>query len=108
MSCVTNVILCHDDYGSGRDGDDDGEMKLSEVNAFLEKEWGVMRQLDRCRDVGGRKCLETFILVAAFNYFNVDAFAAYLGTLRWEEPDCVQLLVKHQDSERFTEVPIWP
>jgi len=50
---------------------------------------------------GGSKMLETPLYVGAFNYFQEEQFIEHLRKIKWAEPECVQLIIKRQNDDRF-------
>lgn len=55
---------------------------------------------------GGNKSMESDVWAAAFNHFDLDVLMAELRDIQWEYPEEVQLLVKDEHDERFSELDI--
>ena len=99
MSSVTNLILAC----SGSENERDTAIFLNnfpnEGKAFkivsiddpsLPKGW-----------YGGTKYMEARLYLGAYNYFNYQAFIAYLQAYPWQYPEDVQLLIKEQYDDVF-------
>ncbi len=102
MSVVTNTIL------SFKAGEDFEEDKITAVNTFFRGKGFVNADPDKDDGVGvrpgwygGTKCLETPMYVGAFNGLDLECLVAHLRTIPWENPECVQLIVKEQEDEIF-------
>ncbi len=102
MSNVTNVILV---FATG----DDGEL---DVNKY--KHTDCLFNLVSVRDpalppdwYGGTKRLKCEIMIGAINWLDVTDLVKYLGGISWDAPECVQLIVQHQDDERFRIIDIF-
>jgi hypothetical protein len=101
MSVVTNLILIFPP------GEDETERR-NDVNSFRysgkqmnlvsidfdKKEKGITW-------CGGTKFMEARIYMGAFNHLDLSAFLNHLRKIRWEDRDCVQLIVKEQDDDKF-------
>jgi hypothetical protein len=53
--------------------------------------------------VGGEKNMECDVYLAAFNYMPLEHLLAAIRGARWNRPEHVQVFVKDEDEERFTE-----
>ena len=105
MSVVTNVILsgfagCRPDFH---------RTVVDALNAFLsqrESPLGELAQVDQ--HAGGRKAIECYVWMGAFNYLEigefVDVYQKSLGTIT-DPQTRPQLLLKRQDDDKFYEVP---
>lgn len=104
MSWVTNAILCL----SIKNGD---EVTEAQINAFADKPSICKGQKFVSCDspslprgwYGGSKMLECDIYIAAFNYMDVAGWIAHLRSLPWPQPNQVQLFLREQDDDIFTE-----
>lgn len=95
MSRVTNIILC------GMIWDDE----IKDVNAWLEARLppcGVLEPVSYA-DVGGTKCLEADVFIAAFNFFDFYAFAKELSKVAWRVGPPL-LLVMEQEDDTFRKI----
>ncbi len=100
MSVVTNLVLSlsfEDARGPAS--------KIADVNRFFES---PVRGLTSVDDpslprgwYGGSKMLEANLYVGAFNHLDLRRFIVHLRSIKWERAECVQLLVKEQEDERF-------
>lgn len=104
MSLVTNAILCFSITN--------GETVSEEaINRFANEPTGCEGQrFVSCNDpklprgwYGGSKMLECEVYIAAFNYMDVEGWIAHLRSLPWRYPEDVQLFLKEQDDDVFTE-----
>ncbi len=105
MSRVSNVVL---QFGLCDDG------KGAEVDSFFPPNQGF--GASPCDDedgdginCGGTKCLETNLLIGAFNFLDLQGLIAHLGSLSWERPEEVLLLVQGQEDDRLSVAwkPAW-
>ncbi|MFT3825135.1 MAG: hypothetical protein QM731_14525 [Chitinophagaceae bacterium] len=102
MSRVTNMIFSFSIS-------EDEEERIKEVNAYQYR--GLQMNLisaDFNKDTenrtvwyGGSKFLETPLYVGAFNYFDLEPFIEHFKTIKWEEPEYVQVIVKEQEENKF-------
>jgi hypothetical protein len=99
MSRVTTVILSIGtlDWHEGS--------RLPEINAFFENPQAGFVSLEDPNLphgwYGGTKYLEAELYIGSFNYLDLDALLTHLSRMRWEEPDCIQLIVKEQEDDVF-------
>ncbi|MEQ9437802.1 MAG: hypothetical protein RIG62_02095 [Cyclobacteriaceae bacterium] len=103
MSVVTNLIF------SFSVGEDENKM-MNQVNSF---KYGLQTlnlvSADYIRDTenrrtawyGGGKFLEARLFVGAFNHLDLNEFIDHVKSLDWEEPECVQIIVKEQHDDIF-------
>ena len=100
MSVVTNLVLC---LGVS-DGESAGR-KIEEVNRyFADSCKGLVSVDDPALPrgwYGGSKFLEADLYIGAFNHLDLQAFIGHIRSIRWKQPDCVQVFVKEQDDDRF-------
>jgi len=102
MSIVTNLIL-HFSIG------EDQGARIKDVNSFRYRDIQLnLVSVDFNKDMekgyswyGGTKFLETPLYIGAFNHFDLRGFVDHLKKIRWEKPQCVQVIVKEQDDEKF-------
>ncbi len=102
MSVVTNIILSfsiidEDDEETTRD-----DARLVQINKFFNNRRGFMEIADDC--IGGSKRLEHPTFIGAFNYFDLNGFIRHLETLKWVEPENVQVFVCEQEQDRYIQV----
>lgn len=119
MSYVTNAILTFDIMEAER-------TRMLEVQQFFGDEagfvsadfWSVEREPEFAEQLaslgpatvaavkrwyGGTKALEKPLYVAAFNYLDVEGLIKHVRTMvKWEHPECVQLMLCEQERNRFT------
>ena len=50
---------------------------------------------------GGNKAFQADVFMAAINYFALDEFLEFLQTVEWENPECVQVLIKREHDDNF-------
>ncbi len=100
MSIVTNLILT---TSPGDGGSEDEHPNVDKLNAWLCKAHGpaeTLKQVDQCG--GGNRALECDVFVGAVSYLDwAELIAAFKG-IPWESSDCVQLMLKGQEDDRFT------
>lgn len=98
MSYVTNVILATwiDDGGS-----DDKHPNVNILNAWLEKRWGKLTQVNQLATNNSGKVMECDIFMGAFNYLDVEGFVAAFRAIPWEMPESAQLLMKTEQEKQF-------
>lgn len=94
MSVVTNVLLSFDIL------ENEAEV-VDEINGWLSSHHqGYFKDLTEA--CGGSKAMEIPVYGAAFNYLDVKALLAFIRTLKFKEPQNVQLFVCQQEEEKFT------
>lgn len=96
MSYIFNTILC---FCTG----EDTAAVVREANTF-DDFWrdGDGFKIPPNDDwYGGVRGLEHRILVGAFNHLSVDGLLKHLAGYPWRSPECVQVMVKTQDDNRF-------
>lgn len=102
MSVVTNIILSFSIMENEISDIEDSYTNMVLINNWLRKhDHGAFGE-DATIASGGEKHLETPVYLAAFNFFDLDEFLAFLRTLPWEEPENVQVFVQGQEEEKFT------
>lgn len=95
MSWVTNLIISFD-------SDDPNVDAIQQW--FEENTDSPITPLHRCPEhYGGTKCLETSFLVGAYNYLRLDELLDFLYELEWESPESLQVLVKGEEDDIFTD-----
>lgn len=50
---------------------------------------------------GGNKAIQCDIFMSAMNYYDIDVALEYLNKIKWENPECVQLMVKDEHEDVF-------
>jgi hypothetical protein len=100
MSWVTNIILST----SILDAD-----KSADLNAAIRQPYkdpfGALMVISR-DDAGGDKQLEATIYLAAFNRLNLERFLTAVRAVPWDDPEELQLFIKGEDDERFSEIEL--
>jgi len=102
MSVVSNVIFSFSisEYSYEKE-EDDIYPNMEKINNWLqENSYGVF-SVDVDAISGGKKHLETPLFVATFNYFNIKDFCNFVRSLKWECPDCVQVIIQEQEDDKF-------
>lgn len=99
MSHVCNVVLL---FGCGERNAHDRLPSLEYINLWLaERDMG---QLHEVSDHGtNNKSMECYVAIGAFNYLETDEFVEMVMDAPWRFPDNVQLLVKDEQADEFTE-----
>lgn len=104
MSRVTNLVLCLQAV-------DDWVTRIDQVNRYFD---GASKGLVSVDDpslprawYGGTKFLEAGLYIGAYNHLDLQAFITHLRSIAWECPECVQLLVKEEEDERFRLVNVF-
>jgi hypothetical protein len=103
MSNVTNLIL---HIGIA----EDENQKIAEVNMFFDDQRPLVSIKDESLPdgwYGGTKHLECNLYVGAFNYLNLERFVAHLKTIRWGEPEALQL-IKEEGDDWFSILNVYP
>ena len=102
MSVVSNVIFSFSISEESYEKENDTIYPIMEnINNWLqENKYGVF-SVDADVISGGRKHLETPLFVAAFNHFRLEDFCNYVRSLKWEYPDCVQVIIQEQNDDKF-------
>ena len=93
MSQVTNVILCCALY--------EGEA-IDYINETFNLGVHFESEGNFC---AGDKNLEVSIHLGAFNYLRLPLLVKAITEAHWSCPECVQLLIKGQEDDKFHEVP---
>ena len=107
MSNVTNMILsfsvCENE-----------EERVKEINSFSNKGKGFnITSVDfekeltpKTRWYAGSKMIETNLFLGAYNHLDVDGLINHLKSIKWEDPEIVQLILKEEHDEKFKIVEI--
>lgn len=98
MSYVTNVILL---CGlSEESGGEDVYPAIDELNKWLtDSNYQHAGLFHLNGHEGGHKAWEAEVFGGAFNYLSIDEFMKKVSAVKWEQPDCVQVLFKGQEDE---------
>ncbi len=103
MSWVTDVILLfslEEDYDEEM-GSLGEEAPINYINDWLEdNEYGQL--FPPPFEAGNGKMLGSNIWVGAFNNLDVEEFISILKVVKWQAPENVQILVKGEESPKFT------
>jgi len=95
MSVVTNIIIHFSIL------EDRGNV-VGYLNSFPIK--GVpLRTLGYDDSTAGDKELETYLMVGAFNYFDLEGFLKHVRHYVWKDREDVQVFVMGQEEDTFTE-----
>lgn len=102
MSTVTNIILSFSIIEDDRDVDGENVyFFMDSINKWLsDNNFGSFGK--EADSPNTQKCLETPIFTAAFNYFDLGGFVAFINLLDWEERENVQIFVQEQEDDKFT------
>lgn len=105
MSTVSNYILT---ASLSEEGPDDSFSAINDLNRILDPDASGQRDSVFVRVshlAGGYEAMECDVWLLATNCVSHDEIATAMRKVSWQEPGTVQLFVKHQDEERFWEVP---
>lgn len=96
MSEVSNLLLAFSIL-------EDANARIAEVNEWLEShECAALKSVWDNRDCyGGGKRVEAPLYAGAINYLPLNDLLAFLRTVQWKEPDCVQLILQAQHDDRW-------
>ena len=96
MSHVTDIILITMIYDGGTCVDDypNARRFASDCNIWLEK---VDDHLP-----ASSKAFQADLFIAAINYLDIDNMITRFNAIKWEHPECVQLLLKDEHEDVFT------
>ena len=93
MSVVTNVILILDNESR----------EILQLNCWLkENAQGTLALLPLGAE-GGTKYMECDVYLGAFNHLDVPGFVEAFRSGKYDDPETVQLFVRKQEADRFTE-----
>lgn len=101
MSRVTNIIL-----STGYENDLD--KIIDQINAYLIEKGMHTGLVSIDTDTlprgwyGGSKMLECELFIGAFNYLHLEEFLEHLKSYSWQYPECVQVIYKEQQDDRFS------
>jgi hypothetical protein len=100
MSWVTNIILST----SILDADKSADLNAA-IHRHYKDPFGALMVISR-DDAGGDKELEATIYLAAFNGFDLDRFLVAIRAVLWDDPEELQLFIKDEDDEHFSEISV--
>lgn len=99
MSSITNVILIttHDD-GAKKDGE---HPNIYTLNEHLMQSGYIpgLAKVD-CHS-GGNKRMSTDIWIGAFDKLDVEKFKNVFESIKWEDPECLQLMIRERNEKQF-------
>lgn len=102
MSFVTTVILVFP-------GMEDKDERIKEVNSFNYRNLPLdIRSVESVNLepftawYGGTKRINGHIYIGSYNHFDVVSFLAHLGTVNWENPKCVQVLIRNENEWNYS------
>lgn len=106
MSWVTNAILMH---GSLEISSGDRRYRIiDDLHAAMARAGITSGEFVRVDQYArGTKAMEAAVYVAAFNHLDEKTLIATIRSLPWEHPDWVQLFLRRQEEERFTETALF-
>jgi hypothetical protein len=99
MSCVTNVIIL-------AAVDEDFAMEQVMASEAVRNQEGTEAR-DFDESSGGPKHLEFRGRAFAFNYLDEAKLMQAIRQVLWKHPECVQVLMKGQEEERFKIVEVF-
>jgi hypothetical protein len=92
MSHVTDVIFACD-------------LREEKTSVDLINDWLVEHEIGMLASVddhaGGKKAMQSWVFLGAFNYLPIEEFASYVRSLTWCHPENVQIWIKDEHDERF-------
>ena len=101
MSYVADVILTMSLLEET--GRDDRCMAVEAINVWLEEQGkGELKQVDDF--AGGRKSIQAMVFMGAFNYLCIPEFVAAVGAAPWQDEERVQLFIKNEEENIFTDM----
>jgi len=96
MSVVTDIILitCCDERGEG----------LKKLQQWLKENFHNIQMAEIDEYASGNKAMQCGVFACAINHFDTDSFTTKFREVEneFEEPECVQLLIKEENEDRFT------
>ncbi|WKZ58226.1 MAG: hypothetical protein QY309_10130 [Cyclobacteriaceae bacterium] len=102
MSFVTTVILVFS-------GSEDEEERIREVNSFSYRNLSLdIRSVESVNVepftawYGGTKSIIGPIYIGSYNHFDVASFLAHLGTVKWDDPKYVQVLIRNENEWNYS------
>jgi hypothetical protein len=101
MSNVTNIILT-----TGLHENEAIESINRRYRHKLREELVRVFSLSHMTHVAGNKELECGVHISAMNGVDMKQLITLIETVAWNSPDEVQLFVKAQDDDRFTQVEL--
>jgi hypothetical protein len=101
MSVVTDVVLF---FSLSEDRiehtDDDEYFIVNQINAWLqERRYGTLNGLDKY--TGGNKATQACIYGGSFNFFATEDFLRFLKARPWRDRAAVQVMIQHEDEDKF-------
>jgi hypothetical protein len=95
MSTITNIMLITECMCDPK--------RIETINTYLKHEYGHgLVQVDDYVGAKDRKAFEADVYMAAYNVFDTKGFLKCFYSIKWEYPECIQLLIKLQDDDKFT------
>lgn len=100
MSRVTDIILITAiDDGASTDQE---HPNVDQLNDYLKSQHGGCSLVQVDHRAGGSKAMQCDVFMAAINYLDHGALLAHLEAISWETPECVQLMLKGEEEDRFS------
>jgi len=105
MSVVTNCIIAFSLV-------ENEDKKLDEINLFFRKEKyeGFISIDDISLPTGwygGDKMFEVFLAIGAFNHLDPFGLIQHIKSIEFVLPECVQLMLCRQESDKFRVINIF-
>ena len=95
MSTITNIILITECMCDPKG--------VETINTYLKYEYGHgLIQVDDYVGSKSKRAFEADVYMAAYNVFDTEAFLKGFYSIKWEYQECIQLLIKLQDDDKFT------
>lgn len=102
MSCVADIILVTAiEDGAEREDEYPNVEKLERALQQIQQR-PTMRLVKVDGYAGGDKAMQCDVFLVAVNYLNVGRFLDAFRAIRWDMPECVQLMIKNEHDDAFT------
>ncbi len=99
MSHVTDIILITFIEDGGKFGSQNPNAdKLIEY--LEENHQRALNKIDSA--AGGDKSMQCDVFAGAINHLYIEKFLDHFKKIEWENPECVQLLIKDEHEDIFT------
>lgn len=98
MSHVTDIILItaiEDGVGEAEE-----HPNAEKIHKFIcSKYVAGLKKVDELS--GGNKAMQCDVFMTAINYLDIPALVDFFYEIKWEMPECVQLLIKDEHDDIF-------
>ena len=101
MSDISDIILTTAGYEEGRP-DPNGD-PIAYLNAWLletHHEPNAFRQVNA--HAGGKRSMNNNVYLAGINHLDADGLLKAFRDAPWNEPECVQLMLKKEEDNLYT------